>query len=152
MKGGAAASTYRQGEHPLISYLFYCLVTGAWRGSAGLSLSHRRPTLVAWLSSGLRCPGRRKGGERLKRHRMWRSGQAGIGCGASATPLESGTGDVSVLIENSELGKSFVVTTAPERALQVFHHPYAYNARARPPRSGAGDSHDEGRSHLILSN
>jgi hypothetical protein len=32
-----------------------------------LSLSHRLPTLVVWLSFGLRCPGRRKGGERLKR-------------------------------------------------------------------------------------
>jgi len=33
----------------------------------GLSLSHRLPTLVVWLSFGLRCPGCRQGGERLKR-------------------------------------------------------------------------------------
>ncbi|GAB3189609.1 hypothetical protein GCM10027259_60620 [Micromonospora palomenae] len=42
-----------------------------WPGQAsvevpGLSLSFRLPTLV-WLSFGLRSPGRRQGGERLKR-------------------------------------------------------------------------------------
>ena len=34
--------------------------TGVWRGSVqapGLSLSHRLPTLVVWLSFGLRGPG-----------------------------------------------------------------------------------------------
>jgi hypothetical protein len=36
------------------------------------------------------------------------------------------TGDVSVLVEDSELGESFVVRAEPEQALQVFHHPYAY--------------------------
>jgi hypothetical protein len=36
------------------------------------------------------------------------------------------TGDVSVLVEDSELGESFVLPAAPEQALQVFHHPYAY--------------------------
>jgi hypothetical protein len=36
------------------------------------------------------------------------------------------TGGVSVLVEDSELGESFVVPAAPEQALQVFHHPYAY--------------------------
>jgi hypothetical protein len=35
------------------------------------------------------------------------------------------TGDVSVLVEDSELGE-FLVPAAPEQALQVFHHPYAY--------------------------
>ncbi len=37
-----------------------------------------------------------------------------------------GTGDVSVFVEDSSLGEGFVVPAAPERALQVFHHPYAY--------------------------
>jgi hypothetical protein len=36
------------------------------------------------------------------------------------------TGDVSVLVEDSELGESFVVPAEPEQALQVFHHPYVY--------------------------
>jgi hypothetical protein len=36
------------------------------------------------------------------------------------------TGDVSVLVEDSQLGESFVVRAEPEQALQVFHHPYAY--------------------------
>jgi hypothetical protein len=36
------------------------------------------------------------------------------------------TGDVSVLVEDSELGESFVVSAAPEQALRVFQHPYAY--------------------------
>ena len=35
------------------------------------------------------------------------------------------TGDVSVLVRDSKLGESFVVPAEPERALQVFHHPYA---------------------------
>jgi hypothetical protein len=36
------------------------------------------------------------------------------------------TGDVSVLVDDSRLGESFVVRAKPEQALQVFHHPYAY--------------------------
>jgi hypothetical protein len=36
------------------------------------------------------------------------------------------TGHVSVLVEDSDLGESFVVRAEPEQALQVFHHPYAY--------------------------
>ena len=36
------------------------------------------------------------------------------------------TGDVSVVVEESELGESFVVPAQPEQALHVFHHPYAY--------------------------
>jgi hypothetical protein len=40
------------------------------------------------------------------------------------------TGDVSVLVEDSELGESFVVRAEPEQALQVFHHPYARDAAA----------------------
>jgi hypothetical protein len=36
------------------------------------------------------------------------------------------TGDVSVLVEDSELRESFVVRAEPEQALEVFHHPYAY--------------------------
>jgi hypothetical protein len=42
------------------------------------------------------------------------------------------TGDISVLVEDSELGESFVVPAQPEQALQVFHHPYAYAPRNRP--------------------
>jgi hypothetical protein len=38
-------------------------------------------------------------------------------------------GDVSVLVEDSELGERFVVRAEPEQALQVFHHPYAYATR-----------------------
>jgi hypothetical protein len=43
-----------------------------WPGQAsveapGLSLSHRLPTLVVWLSRGLRSPSVTQGGERLKR-------------------------------------------------------------------------------------
>jgi hypothetical protein len=41
------------------------------------------------------------------------------------------TGDVSVLVEDSDLDESFVVPAEPEQALQVFHHPYAYAARSR---------------------
>ena len=36
------------------------------------------------------------------------------------------TGGVSVLVEDSELGESFVVPAQPEQALQAFYHPYAY--------------------------
>jgi hypothetical protein len=36
------------------------------------------------------------------------------------------TDEVSVLVEDTELGESFVVPAMPDRALQVFHHPYAY--------------------------
>jgi hypothetical protein len=36
------------------------------------------------------------------------------------------TGDISVLVEDGELGESFVVPAQPEQALQVFRHPYAY--------------------------
>jgi hypothetical protein len=36
------------------------------------------------------------------------------------------TGDVSVVVEVSRPGGSFVVPAVPERPLQVFHHPYAY--------------------------
>jgi hypothetical protein len=36
------------------------------------------------------------------------------------------TGDISVLVEDSDLDESFVVRAEPEQALQVFHHPYAY--------------------------
>jgi hypothetical protein len=53
-----------------IGYLLTCLRTGAWRGSVqvpGSSLSFRLPTLVVWLSFGLRGPGAAMGGERLKR-------------------------------------------------------------------------------------
>jgi hypothetical protein len=39
---------------------------------------------------------------------------------------DSETGDVSVLVEDSRLGESFVVRAEPEQALQVFHHPFAY--------------------------
>jgi hypothetical protein len=35
------------------------------------------------------------------------------------------TGDIRVLVVDRELG-SFVVPAAPDSALQVFHHPYAY--------------------------
>lgn len=35
------------------------------------------------------------------------------------------TGDVSVLLEDSRLGESFVLPAASEQALQV-HHPYAH--------------------------
>jgi hypothetical protein len=52
--------TARTDVQPDLGYLFYCLMTGAWRGSVeapGLSLSHRLPMLVVWLSSDLRCPG-----------------------------------------------------------------------------------------------
>ena len=51
-------------------YLFNCPRTGAWRGSVqvpGSSLSIRLPTLVVWLSFGLRGPGAAMGEERLKR-------------------------------------------------------------------------------------
>jgi hypothetical protein len=46
-----------------------------WPGQAsveapGLSLSHRLPTLVVWLSFGMRGPGVDQGGERLKRGAM----------------------------------------------------------------------------------
>jgi hypothetical protein len=41
------------------------------------------------------------------------------------------TGDISVVVEDSELGESFVVPAKPEQALQVFHHPYAY--ASNPP-------------------
>jgi hypothetical protein len=46
------------------------------------------------------------------------------------------TGDVSVLVEDSELGE-FLVPAAPEQALQVFYHPYAYapNPPAHKPGS-----------------
>jgi hypothetical protein len=46
------------------------------------------------------------------------------------------TGDVSVLVEDSELAESFVVRAEPEHALKVFHHPYAY-ARNLPRAQGA---------------
>jgi transketolase N-terminal domain/subunit len=36
------------------------------------------------------------------------------------------TGDVRIVVEDGELGESFVLPAAPEQALQVFHHPYAY--------------------------
>jgi hypothetical protein len=36
------------------------------------------------------------------------------------------TGRVSVLVEDNELGESFVVPAAPDQALQAFHHRYAY--------------------------
>jgi hypothetical protein len=36
------------------------------------------------------------------------------------------TGDISVLVEDSELGEGFVVPAQPQQPLQVFHHPYAY--------------------------
>jgi hypothetical protein len=42
------------------------------------------------------------------------------------------TGDISVLVEDSELGESFVVPAQPERALEVFHHPYAHASKNRP--------------------
>jgi hypothetical protein len=57
-------------RHTHIGYLFHCLRTGARPGSVqalGPSLSHRLPTLVVWLSFGLRGPGVAQGGERLKR-------------------------------------------------------------------------------------
>jgi hypothetical protein len=47
-------------ERPLIGCLLYCFWVRAWRGSVlapGLSLSFRLPTLVVWLSFGLRGPG-----------------------------------------------------------------------------------------------
>ena len=53
------------------------------------------------------------------------------------------TGNVSVLVEDSSLGEGFVVPAAPEQALQVFHHPYAYatpSARARPARGMTSSS------------
>jgi hypothetical protein len=40
--------------------LFDCPTAGAWPGSVevpGLSLSHRLPTMIVWLSRGLRSPG-----------------------------------------------------------------------------------------------
>jgi hypothetical protein len=36
------------------------------------------------------------------------------------------TGDVRIVVEDGELGESFVLPAAPDQALQVFHHPYAY--------------------------
>jgi hypothetical protein len=36
------------------------------------------------------------------------------------------TGEISVMVDDSSLGEGFVVPAAPEQALQVFHHPYAY--------------------------
>jgi hypothetical protein len=51
-------------------YLLTCGRTGAWPGSvqaSGSSLSLRLPTLVVWLSFGLRGPGAVMGRERLKR-------------------------------------------------------------------------------------
>jgi hypothetical protein len=36
------------------------------------------------------------------------------------------TGDVRIVVEDGELGESFVLPAAPEQALRVFHHPYAY--------------------------
>ena len=54
-----------------IGYLLTCGRTGAWPGSVqvpGLSLSHRLPAFVVWLSFGLRGPGAAtEGEERLKR-------------------------------------------------------------------------------------
>jgi len=50
--------------------LFTDLQDGAWQGvvqAPGLSLSHRLPTLVVWLSFGLRGPGLAHGREWLKR-------------------------------------------------------------------------------------
>jgi hypothetical protein len=54
---------------PHRGYLLTCPRTGAWRGSVqvpGSSLSLRLPTMVVWLSFGLRGPGA-MGKERLKR-------------------------------------------------------------------------------------
>ena len=59
-----------QQRHPLCGYLLTCFRTGAWRGSVqvpGSSLSLRLPTLVVWLSFGLRGPGAAMSEERLKR-------------------------------------------------------------------------------------
>jgi hypothetical protein len=39
------------------------------------------------------------------------------------------TGDLSVSVEDSQLGNSFVLRAQPEHALQAFHHPYAYAPR-----------------------
>ena len=36
------------------------------------------------------------------------------------------TGDVSVVVEDSRLGETFVLPAASEQALQVFRHLYAY--------------------------
>jgi hypothetical protein len=61
---------YAPGQRPLFGYLLTCPRTGAWRGSAqvpGSSLSIRLPTLVVWLSFGLRGPGAAGSEERLKR-------------------------------------------------------------------------------------
>jgi hypothetical protein len=59
-------------------------------------------------------------------------GSAGIAVSLRWNP---DTGDVFVLVEDSELGESFVVRAEPEQALQVFHHPYAY-ARNVPVHKG----------------
>ena len=61
MTGGVAGLVSHEGTtRSLIGYLLTCRRTGAWQGSVqapGRSLSHRLPTLVVWLSFGLRGPG-----------------------------------------------------------------------------------------------
>jgi hypothetical protein len=39
------------------------------------------------------------------------------------------TGDISVTVEDSQLGKTLVLRAEPQQALQVYHHPYAYAPR-----------------------
>jgi hypothetical protein len=61
------------------------------------------------------------------------------------------TGDISILVEDSELGESFVVPAQPEQALQVFHRRHAYapnlpRTRRAQPRAVERRSHQHDQS------